>query len=96
MRCSGQSKRLVENAPSANEGVWRSIRYVLVTVVLMLGAYHFAASVPGVSFVWALSGSTLGLLLGYTMPVVFYLKVSNLSIRGARTILSGCVVGSGA
>jgi hypothetical protein len=48
-----------------------------VTVAIVGGAYQLAVAVPGVGFTWSLCGSTLGLFLGYALPVTFYLKVGD-------------------
>ena len=51
------------------------LRHFVVTLVLMMIAYHFAISVPGVAFIWSLCGSSMGFLLCLAMPAAFYLKV---------------------
>lgn len=51
------------------------LRHFLVTLILLMIAYHFAISVPGVAFIWSLCGSSMGFLLCLAMPAAFYLKV---------------------
>jgi hypothetical protein len=52
-----------------------------VTVAIVGGAYQLAVAVPGVGFIWSLCGSTLGLFLGYALPVTFY---SRWATQGGR------------
>lgn len=66
-----------EGGPSglSSEDAGIDLKMVVVTLMILGGAYYFAVSVPGVSLVWALCGSSLGIFLGFTLPTTFYLKV---------------------
>lgn len=45
-------------------------------------SYRAAAAVPGVSFIWSLCGSSLGIFLCLSLPAAFYLKVCFVCVVG--------------
>eukprot|EP00903_Cladosiphon_okamuranus_P022166 g20383.t3 len=50
-------------------------RHVLTTVAIMGFSLYCALSVPGVGIVWSICGSSVGFMVCYTLPSLFYLKI---------------------
>eukprot|EP00752_Nemacystus_decipiens_P011549 g10255.t1 len=65
-------------------------RHVLTTVAIMAVSLYCALSVPGVGIVWSICGSSVGFMICYTLPSLFYLKIrwhKSFNIRKAGALL---------
>ncbi|CAN0347772.1 unnamed protein product [Pylaiella littoralis] len=75
----------------------RATRHVATTVILMGFSLYCALSVPGVGVVWSICGSSVGFMICYLLPSVFYLKIRwhkpfNLRKAGAMTMMVFSVI----
>jgi len=50
-------------------------KHILSTIVLLVLAVLIMFIVPGVAVVWNITGSTVGMLLGFILPATFYIKI---------------------
>ncbi|CBJ28443.1 conserved unknown protein [Ectocarpus siliculosus] len=67
-----------------------AVRHVGTTVAIMGFSLFCALSVPGVGVVWSICGSSVGFMICYLLPGVFYLKIrwhKQFNIRKAGAFL---------
>ena len=59
--------------------------HITMTIILVLSALVVAFNIPGVSDVWSMLGSTVGILVSYVLPSISYIRIrktkSNLDLR---------------
>ncbi|CAM9164895.1 unnamed protein product [Ectocarpus sp. 8 AP-2014] len=71
-------------------GFFLAVRHVGTTVAIMGFSLFCALSVPGVGVVWSICGSSVGFMICYLLPAVFYLKIrwhKQFNIRKAGAFL---------
>jgi hypothetical protein len=51
------------------------VRHLVATLCLLGICLYAAVGIPGVGVVWSLCGSSMGMMIAYCMPAIFYLRI---------------------
>ncbi|GMI23358.1 hypothetical protein TeGR_g4161 [Tetraparma gracilis] len=85
---NNRARNLSEESLASNEELPPSSTPAHVTSTLAIaGICYFAAtSVPGVSTVWSICGSSLGIIIAYILPSLCYLKIRSRKAMNVRLV----------
>lgn len=84
--CDGD-KELSSPAPSEETKSETSVLvHTLSTLLLLTFGYIFAVAVPGVGIVWSICGSSMGIIIGFFIPAVCYLKIRSRKRINPRSV----------
>ncbi|CAM9263340.1 unnamed protein product, partial [Phaeothamnion confervicola] len=62
----------------------RLLTFVVTTLCILGVCLYAAVSLPGVAVVWSICGSSVGFLVGYILPALFYLRIRRAKPMNAR------------
>lgn len=60
---------------NGDSGNYKLIIHVLATIFILIVSLLLMILLPGIGFVWNITGSTIGFFLAFTIPCAFYLKL---------------------
>lgn len=72
---SNENMRLLDDEPVVLNQESPLLMHCALTITIIVCAVFMAFSVPGVSVVWSVMGSTVGILIAYVIPSMSYIRI---------------------